>query len=70
MRFLAALALSLPLAAGAAEPMNPDMPMKGEMKKEGMKRGDVKKAAQKKQREMKDMMEQERKDMDRKAAKK
>ena len=61
MRLLIAMLSCLALVAGAAEPMQPDMPMKGEMKKDDMKRGDVKKAAQKKQREMKEMMEREAK---------
>ena len=59
MRLLVFVFSCLALVASAAEPMKPDMPMKGEMKKDGMKRGDVKKAAQKKQREMKEMMERE-----------
>ena len=58
---LVLLLLCLSLPAGAAEPMNPDMPMKGEMKKQGMKRGDVKKAAQKKRKKMDEMMERESK---------
>jgi hypothetical protein len=60
MRLLTALVFCLFLAPGGAEPMNPDMPMKGEMKKDGMKRGDVKKAAQKKKKEMDERMEAER----------
>jgi hypothetical protein len=61
MRILISILSGLALVAGAAEPMKPDMPMKGEMKKDGMKRGDVKKAAKKKQKQMDEMMERERK---------
>jgi len=39
--------------------MKMDQPMAGEMKKEGMTKGDMKKAADKKQREMKDRMKKE-----------
>jgi hypothetical protein len=59
MRRLFLLLVCLSLPAGAAEPMDPDMPMKGEMKKKGMKRGDVKKAAQKKKQVMQEMMDAE-----------
>ena len=45
------------------EPMKMDEPMSGEMKKKGMKKGDVKKAAEKKEREMRDMIENEEKSM-------
>ena len=40
-------------------PMKLDDPMPIKMKKQGMKKGDVKKAAEKKQREMNPMMEKE-----------
>jgi hypothetical protein len=60
MPILALLALCLSASAGAAEPMKPDLPMKGEMKKDGMKRGDVAKAAQKKKKQMEEMMDGER----------
>jgi len=50
----------LALPASGAEPMKPEMPMKGEMKKPGMKRGEVAKAAQKKKQRMDEMMEAER----------
>ena len=42
-----------------SKPMNMDEPMAGGMKKDGMKKGDVKKAAAKKDREMREMIEQE-----------
>ncbi|MCX7143844.1 MAG: hypothetical protein NT123_22950 [Proteobacteria bacterium] len=47
--------------AGTAKnkPMNMDEPMAGEMKKEGMKKGDVKKAAEKKDGEIRKMIEKE-----------
>ena len=50
-----------PLKAGTAKskPMNMDEPMAGEMKKEGMKKGDVKKAAEKKHSEIRKMIEKE-----------
>jgi hypothetical protein len=40
-------------------PMKMDDPMPTKMAKPGMKKGDVKKAAQKKEREMKSMMDKE-----------
>ena len=46
-----------PTAAG--KPMNMDEPMPIKMMKPGMKKGDVKEAADKKQREMKPMLEKE-----------
>lgn len=49
--------------------MKMDQPMPGEMKKEGMMKGDVKKAAEKKQRDMKDVMEKEEKAMARETIK-
>jgi hypothetical protein len=49
-----------PKADGAkSKPMGMDEPMAGGMKKEGMTKGDVKKAAEKKDREMRKMMEKE-----------
>ena len=47
-------------AADSGKPMKMDEPMGGEMKKKGMKKGDVRKAAERKQREMKPTMEKER----------
>ena len=41
------------------KPMKMDEPMPTKMAKPGMKKGDVKKAAQKKEREMKSMMDKE-----------
>jgi len=41
------------------KPMKMDDPMPIKMKKQGMKKGDVKKAAEKKEREMKAMMDKE-----------
>jgi len=49
--------------AKAGKPMKMDQPMAGEMKKEGMTKGDMKKAAEKKQRDMQDVMEKEEKAM-------
>lgn len=48
-------------SAGTAgdQPAQVDKPMSGEMKKKGMMQGDVKKAARKWDRKMKDMMENE-----------
>ena len=47
----------------APKPMKMKEPMSGEMKKPGMTKGDVKKAAQKKDRDMKEPMEKEEKAM-------
>jgi hypothetical protein len=52
------------------KPMKMNQPMRGEMKKEGMMKGDVKKAAAKKQKDMKDVMEKEQKAMPPDAGKK
>jgi hypothetical protein len=60
-----ALAAILAASTGAwgadapGKPMKMDEPMHGEMKKKGMKKGDVKKAAEKKGRRMKPMVERE-----------
>ena len=54
----------------AQKPMKTDQPMSGEMKKEGMMKGDVREAAAKKQRDMKDVMEKEEKAMARETIKK
>jgi hypothetical protein len=53
------------LAAQTAgeKPMKMDEPMSGEMKKEGAKKGDVKRRAEQWDRKMKDMMEKEEKTM-------
>ena len=67
MKPLEAIALAAILAVGTGawgadapgKPMKMDEPMHGEMKKKGMKKGDVKKAAKKKEREMKPMLERE-----------
>jgi hypothetical protein len=58
-----ARAADAPKAPQASKPMKMDEPMPGEMKKPGMKTGDVKKAAGKKDREMKAMMQKEEKSM-------
>jgi len=59
----AAVLVAGPLAYAAdpqpGKPMKMDEPMHGEMKKKSMKKGDVKQAAEKKQREMKPAMEKE-----------
>jgi len=67
-----ALAADEPRVAQAteSEPMKMDEPMSGEMKRKGMKKGDVKRAAEKKEREMKDMIENEEKSMPQSPAKK
>ena len=49
--------------AEAKKPMKTNEPMTTEMKKPGMMKGDVKKAAEKKDGEMKGMMEKEEKEM-------
>ncbi len=67
MKPLEAIALAAILAAGTGawgadapgKPMKMDEPMHGEMKKKGMKKGDVKKAAKKREREMKPILERE-----------
>lgn len=46
-------------ASTAGKPMKMDEPMPIKMKKPGMKKGDVKKSAEKKQREMAPMIEKE-----------
>jgi len=61
---IAAITLAVPFGSTAAEqtakpPMKMDDPMPGEMKKPGMKKGDVKKAADDKQQKMKPMMDKE-----------
>lgn len=56
------------VAAFAAEPKSPakmDEPMAGNMKRPGMKQGDVKKQAEKKSRAMKPKLEKEEKEMPR-----
>jgi len=67
-----ALAADQPRVAQAtkSEPMKMDEPMSGEMKKKAMKKGDVKEAAEKKEREMRDILEKEEKSMPQGAAKK
>jgi hypothetical protein len=67
MKPLEAIALAAILAAGTGawgadapgKPMKMDEPMHGEMKKKGMKKGDVKKAAKKRESEMKPILERE-----------
>ena len=67
MNPLAIIALAAILAAGAGaraadapgKPMKSDEPMHGEMKKQSMEKGDVRKAAKKKEREMKPILERE-----------
>ena len=60
-----ALAAILAASTGAwaadapGKPMKMDEPMHGEMKKKSMKKGDVRKAAKKKEREMKPILERE-----------
>ena len=50
-------------AADTKPPAKMEAPMAGKMKKPGMKQGDVKKQAAKKQRAIKPMLEKEEKDM-------
>ncbi len=67
MKPLEAIALAAILAAGTGawgadapgKPMKMDEPMHGEMKKKGMTKGDVKKAAKKRARELKPILERE-----------
>ena len=61
---VASLLLAMPaLAADSKPPAKMEEPMAGKMKKPGMKQGDVKKQAAKKQRAMKPMIEKEEKEM-------
>ena len=67
MRFLV-LALIFAGAAFAAEPAKKaNEPMAGKMKKPGMKQGDVRKSAEKKKKEMKPVLDQESKSMEKKS---
>ena len=67
MKPLQIVAVAAILAAGTwaraadapGKPMKMDEPMHGEMKKKSMKKGDVRKAAKKKEREMKPILERE-----------
>jgi len=67
MKPLGAIALAAILATGTGawgadapgKPMKMDEPMHGEMKKKGMKKGDVKKAAEKKGRGVRPEMKKE-----------
>jgi len=56
--------------ANESQPMKMDEPMTGEMMKKGMKKGDVKKAAEEKEREMKAKLEKEEQSMPQAPAKK
>ena len=61
---VATLLLAMPaLAADTKPPAKMEEPMAGKMKKPGMKQGDVKTQAAKKQRAMKPMLEKEEKEM-------
>ena len=59
----AACVASAAFAADTKPPAKMEEPMAGKMKRPGMKQGDVKKAAEKKQRVMKPMLEKEEKEM-------
>ncbi len=67
MKPLEAIALAAILAAGTGawaadapgKPMKMDEPMHGEMKKKGMKKGDVREAAKKRERALKPILERE-----------
>ena len=66
MRFTVYAALIVTAGAFAADtkpPAKMEEPMAGKMKKPGMIQGDVKKAAEKKSRAMKPMLEKEEKEM-------
>jgi len=66
LRIAATVAACIGCAAFAADTKPPaklDEPMAGNMKKPGMKQGDVKKQAEKKSRAMKPKLEKEEKDM-------
>jgi len=60
---VAAVLVAGPLVHAAdprpGKPMKMDEPMHGEMKKKGMKKGDVKRAAEEKRRDVKSAMENE-----------
>ena len=60
---VATLFLAMPTLADTKPPAKMEEPMAGKMKKPGMKQGDVKKQAAKKQRAMKPMLEKEEKEM-------
>jgi len=49
--------------AGTGQPMNPDEPMEGGMMKPGMQKADVRKSAEKKAEQMKEMLEKEAESM-------
>lgn len=58
-----ACAVGVVLAADPKPAAKMEEPMAGKMRKPGMKQGDVKKAAQKKRRDMKPKLEKEEKEM-------
>jgi hypothetical protein len=69
--FVAMTAALLSLAASGAYPVESgkkqlpmDEPMHGQMRKPGMKTGDVKKSAEKKRRRLKPMLEKEERSME------
>jgi hypothetical protein len=71
-RFFIAMTVTLvSLAASAADPAKPgkkempmDEPMHGQMKKPGMKTGDVKKSAEKKRQRLKPVLKKEERSME------
>jgi hypothetical protein len=69
--FIAMTAALISLGASGADPAKPgkkqmpmDEPMHGEMRKPGMKTGDVKKSAEKKRQRLKPMLEKEERSME------
>ena len=69
--FIAMTAALVSLAASGADPATPgkkqmpmDEPMHGQMRKPGMKTGDVKKSAEKKRQRLKPMLEKEERSME------
>jgi hypothetical protein len=63
LSILAACVVGMASAADTRPPAKMEEPMAGKMKRPGMKQGDVKKAAEKKRRVMKPMLEKEEKEM-------
>jgi len=63
LAILAACLVGTTFGAETKPPAKMEEPMAGKMKRPGMKQGEVKKAAEKKQRVMKPMLEKEEKEM-------
>ena len=63
LAILAACIIGMAFAADTKPAAKMEEPMAGKMKRPGMKQGEVKKAAEKKRRDMKPMLEKEEKEM-------